>query len=164
MRWIDPLNTPILNHPLDQPSAFTASNLIDNVRRARRVPEAAVPPLCVLEFDGDLTGWLIREGTAKPFPAWPCFHTAMFAIECEGVRCSIIPRTIGGPYAVLIAEQLAAAGTELIVGLHPLAASLAIFPFPVLSSPPARFATKERPFTICHPAAMLSATQQLCRC
>ena len=29
----------------------------------------------------------------------------------------IIPRTIGGPYAVLIAEQLAAAGTRLIIGL-----------------------------------------------
>src|ERR1700687_619549 len=41
----------------------------------------------------------------------------MFALELEGVACGIIPRTIGGPYAVLIAEQLAAAGVELIVGL-----------------------------------------------
>jgi uridine phosphorylase len=109
--------TPILNHPLDQPSAFTASNLIDSVRRAREIPSGAIPRLCLLEFDGDLTDWLVREGLAKPFPAWPCFHTAMFVIEMEGTTCGIIPRTIGGPYAVLIAEQLASAGAELIIGL-----------------------------------------------
>jgi uridine phosphorylase len=41
----------------------------------------------------------------------------MFAIEVEGITCGIVPRTIGGPYAVLVAEQLAAAGAELIIGL-----------------------------------------------
>jgi len=113
----DSSKAPILNHPLEQPSAFTASNLIDSVRRTRQIPNRAIPPLCLLEFDGDLTDWLVREGLAKPFPAWPCFHTTMFTIELEGVTCGIIPRTIGGPYAVLVAEQLAAAGAELIIGL-----------------------------------------------
>jgi len=110
-------NCPILNHPLDQPSAFTARNLIASVRKVREIPHGPVPRLCFLEFDGDLTDWLVTEGLAKPFPAWPCFHTKMFAIDVEGVTCGIIPRTIGGPYAVLIAEQLAAAGAVLIVGL-----------------------------------------------
>jgi len=41
----------------------------------------------------------------------------MFAIELEGMRCGIIARTIGGPYAVLIAEQLQAAGARIIIGL-----------------------------------------------
>jgi uridine phosphorylase len=41
----------------------------------------------------------------------------MFAIELGGVTCGIVPRTIGGPYAVLIAEQLAAAGAQVIIGL-----------------------------------------------
>jgi uridine phosphorylase len=41
----------------------------------------------------------------------------MFAVEIEGVQCGIIARTIGGPYAVLIAEQLAATGARLIIGL-----------------------------------------------
>jgi uridine phosphorylase len=113
----DNSKVPILNHPLDQPSAFTAHHLIDSVRHARQIPNGAIPPLCILEFDGDLTDWLVREGLAKPFPAWPCFHTTMYALEVEGVTCGIIPRTIGGPYTVLIAEQLAAAGTELIIGL-----------------------------------------------
>src|SRR5260370_28404719 len=41
----------------------------------------------------------------------------MLAMDLEGVTCGIIARTIGGPYAVLIAEQLQAAGAKLIIGL-----------------------------------------------
>jgi uridine phosphorylase len=41
----------------------------------------------------------------------------MFALRLEGIECGIIARTIGGPFAVLIAEQLYAAGARLIVGL-----------------------------------------------
>ena len=108
---------PLLNHPLDQVSAFTPQSLMASVRRVRSVPNGAVPPVCILEFDGDITDWLIDQGHAQRFPSWPCFHTTMFAIEVEDVVCGIIPRTIGGPYAVLIAEQLAASGARLIVGL-----------------------------------------------
>jgi uridine phosphorylase len=110
-------HAPILNHPLEQPSVFTARDLMDDVRRTRKVPDGVVPALCFLEFDGDLTDWLVREGLAKPFAPWPCFHTTMFAIELQGMVCGIVPRTIGGPYAVLIAEQLASAGADLIIGL-----------------------------------------------
>src|SRR6185437_15503191 len=83
----------------------------------RRLPSDVVPPVCILDFDGDLTDWLVREGIAKMFSSWPCFHTTMFAMELEGVTCGIVARTIGGPYAVLIAEQLQAAGARLIIGL-----------------------------------------------
>jgi hypothetical protein len=58
---------PILGHALDQPYAFTPKNLIDDVRRSRQIPVGIVPPLCVLEFDGDITDWLVRDGIAKPF-------------------------------------------------------------------------------------------------
>src|SRR5215467_7837240 len=107
----------ILAHALDQPSAFTPENLIDDVRRSRQIPAGIVPPLCILEFDGDITDWLVRDGMAKPFGAWACFHTSMFTMDLEDVTCGIIARTIGGPYAVLIAEQLQAAGAKLIIGL-----------------------------------------------
>ena len=110
-------NLPILDHPLDHPSAFTAQDLINDVRRRRQISTGNVPAVCILEFDGDLTDWLVREGVAKPFAAWACFHTAMFAMDLEGITCGIIARTIGGPYAVLIAEQLHAAGAKLIIGL-----------------------------------------------
>src|SRR6201984_16311 len=108
---------PILGHALDEPSAFTPENLIDDVRRSRQIPAGSVPPVCILEFDGDITDWLVRESIAKRFVPWACVHTSMFAMDLEGVTCGIIARTIGGPYAVLIAEQLHAAGAKLIVGL-----------------------------------------------
>lgn len=108
---------PILSHALDETSAFTAEALIESVRHIRSVPPGPVPALCILEFDGDLTDWLVAQGLATPFASWPCFHTTMFSVELEGLLCGVIPRTIGGPYAVLIAEQLAAAGCELILGL-----------------------------------------------
>jgi len=113
----DDSKPPIMDHALDQPSAFTARNLIDDVRRSREIPNGSVPPVCILEFDGDLTDGLVRDGIAKIFEPWACFHTSMFAMDLEGVACGIIARTIGGPYAVLIAEQLQAAGAKLIVGL-----------------------------------------------
>ena len=41
----------------------------------------------------------------------------LFAVETDGITCGIIARTIGGPYAVLVAEQLLASGAQLILGL-----------------------------------------------
>ncbi len=108
---------PVLQHPLDEASVFTPENLMESVRQSRKVSAGRVPPLCFLEFDGDLTDWLVAQGMAKPYETWACFHTKMFSLELEGIECGIIPRTIGGPYAVLVAEQLAAAGSRLIVGL-----------------------------------------------
>src|ERR1700745_1542424 len=110
---------PILGHALDQPSAFTAKKLIDDVRRSRQIPAGIVPPVCILEFDGDITDWLGRDNMAKPFRPWACFHPSMFTMDLEDVTCGIIARTIGGPYAVLIAEQLQAAGAKLIIVVTP---------------------------------------------
>ena len=123
---------PLLDHPVDQPSVFTPHNLIESVRRARQIPEGPVPELCILEFDGDLTDWLVAQGLAKPYSSWPCFHSTMFVLELEGVTCGIIPRTIGGPYAVLIAEQLATAGAQLIVGLTSAGRVSRTLPLPCL--------------------------------
>ena len=91
-----------------------------------------MPAVCFLEFDGDLTDALVAKGIAARFPNWPCFHTTMYAVELEGMRCGIIPRTIGGPYAVLIAEQLAAAGVRLIIGLTSAGRVSPTLPLPCL--------------------------------
>jgi uridine phosphorylase len=108
---------PLLHHPIGEETAFTPHALIEAVKRARRLPDTAVPAVCVLEFDGDLTDWLVAGHVARPWPTWACFHTPMFAIDVDGETCGIVPRTIGGPYAVLVAEQLAASGARVIVGL-----------------------------------------------
>ena len=41
----------------------------------------------------------------------------MYLVQAEGTRCGVIARSIGGPYAVLIAEQLRVAGAQLILGI-----------------------------------------------
>src|SRR5256885_1952259 len=110
----DPSRPPILDHSVDEPSAFTAKALIDDVRRLREVGNDTIPAICFLEFDGDLTDWLVEHRIAIPFRSWACFHTTMFSLELEGMSCGIIGRTIGGPDAGLIAEQLHAAGASLM--------------------------------------------------
>ncbi|MBI1788340.1 MAG: nucleoside phosphorylase [Acidobacteria bacterium] len=108
---------PLLDHDLDSPSAFTPGDLVSAVRAAKDLPDVTVPLICVLDFDGDLTDWLVRRRLAAPFEPWACFHTTMYVLESDGVRCGIVARTIGGPYAVLIAEQLHVSGARLILGL-----------------------------------------------
>jgi len=102
------------------------------LRRLREVPEGSVPAVCFLEFDGDLTDWLVETRQAKPFAPWACFHTSMFALNLEGVICGIVARTIGGPYAVLIAEQLHAAGAKIVIGLSSAGRLAADLPLPCL--------------------------------
>jgi len=111
------LALPLLNHPLDAPTAFRAEDLVESVRASRDRADGDVPEICVLEFDGDLTDKLQARGELERCDAWPCFHTTMWRWQSDGVACGIIARTIGGPYTVLIAEQLAVCGAKLIVGL-----------------------------------------------
>ena len=108
---------PLLQHELDAPSAFKPEELVGAVRAAKGLPDVSVPSVCVLDFDGDLTDWLVRHGKAVAFQPWACFHTTMYLVEADGVRCGVIARTIGGPYAVLVAEQLRVSGAQLILGL-----------------------------------------------
>ncbi len=114
---MNPNDIPLLRHPLTEPSAFTAESLVDAVRIERNLPSASVPQVCVLEFDGDLTDWIVASGHGEPYPTWACFHTAMHVIYVDGTKCGIVARTIGGPYAVLVAEQLRASGAKVIFGL-----------------------------------------------
>jgi len=108
---------PLLQHALESASAFTPERLMAAVRAERGLPNEAVPPLCVLDFDGDLSDRLAEEGATSPMASWACFHTSMRVLTLDGLSCGIVPRTIGGPYAVLITEQLCAAGAKLVVGM-----------------------------------------------
>ena len=109
--------TPLLNHPLALPSVFRPEDLMQAVRSSRRLESAPAPPVCVLDFDGDLSDGLACDASVSVVSTWACFHTQMLALTVDGIRCGVVPRTIGGPYAVLIAEQLHATGVEVIVGL-----------------------------------------------
>jgi uridine phosphorylase len=123
---------PLLAHPLDEESAFTPETLLEAVRLTRSVPRDPVPPICILEFDGDLTDWLVSTGAAKRWNSWACFHTTMHALQVEGTSCGIVPRTIGGPYAALISEQLKSSGARVILGLTSAGRVAASVPVPSL--------------------------------
>ena len=90
---------------------------MEAVRAERTMESSQVPHICVLDFDGDLTDWLVKTGIAHPYPAWACFHTTMYSFEIDGTECGIVARTIGGPYAVLVAEQLHVSGARVLLGL-----------------------------------------------
>jgi uridine phosphorylase len=122
----------VLAHPLEEPPAFTPEALLEAVRAARSLPRDAVPPVCVLDFDGDLTDWMVMTGAVKTWKSWACFHTTMHALEVDGTPCGIVPRTIGGPYAALIAEQLRASGAQVILGLTSAGRVAASVPVPSL--------------------------------
>ncbi len=108
---------PLLNHALNETTAFRPEGLVEAVRQQRGAGSGPIPPLGVLEFDGDLTDKLVARGEVRRCEDWPCFHTEMWLWPKDKPRCGIVARTIGGPYAVLIAEQMAVCGVKVVVGL-----------------------------------------------
>ena len=108
---------PLFDHALGSPTTFSPETLIDAVRAERGLAPEPIPKVCVLEFDGDLTDWLVSTGVARPLKSWACFHTTMFSLEVDGQNVGLVPRTIGGPYTVLIAEQMAVSGARVVLGL-----------------------------------------------
>jgi uridine phosphorylase len=108
---------PLMNHPLEEPTAFRPEDLVEAVRQQRGKGDGSIPPLGVLEFDGDLIDKLIARDEVRRCADWPCFHTDMWLWPNDEPRCGIVARTIGGPYTVLIAEQMAVCGMRAVVGL-----------------------------------------------
>lgn len=100
-------------------AAFTPERLMAAVRADRGLSEQTVPPLCVLDFDGDLSDHLAVQGVSTLWSSWACFHTSMRGLTLDGVSCGIVPRTIGGPYMPYwLPSKLWAAGARLIVVLQ----------------------------------------------
>jgi len=113
--WQD---APILDHKdYDAPSIFTPENLLREARRQKSLPTADVPAICVLDPDGDLVDYLHAEGQAQPHPAWACYHTRLDTFVQEDIAYGIVGRVVGAPFAVLVAEELFAAGCRLIISI-----------------------------------------------
>ena len=74
-----------------------------------------MPPVVVLDPDGDLSRFVRHARDAQPDPAWACYHTALLTWGGGGI--GVIANTVGAPFAVLVAEQLFAAGCELVINL-----------------------------------------------
>lgn len=76
-----------------------------------------VPPLCVLDPDGDIVAHVRERHGAAPSRHWACYHTRMWEWSDGARRFGIIGHAVGGPFAVLLAEQLFASGCRLLVSI-----------------------------------------------
>jgi uridine phosphorylase len=109
---------PILSHKHHAASAvFRPENLLREARRQRKLPNLAVPEVCVLDPDGDIVRALRADGRGQPFQGWACYHTEMLAFDLDGERVGIVGCAVGAPFAVLVAEQMFASGCRLLISL-----------------------------------------------
>ena len=98
-------------------SVFNASNLLREARRQRGLAEVATPAVCILDPDGDLHRHLHATGSATADEYWACYHTTLSRCTIAGREVGILPFTVGAPFAVLVAEELAASGCKLVINL-----------------------------------------------
>lgn len=100
------------------PSVFRPEALLREARRQRSLPLLAVPPVCVLDPDGDLVRHLRRIGKARQHEGWACYHTELLTFDLAGFgNVGIIGCAVGASFAVLVAEQLFASGCKLLVSV-----------------------------------------------
>ncbi len=99
------------------PAVFLPENLLREARRQRGLPHLPVPDVCILDPDGDMVRMLRRVGRGQAFPGWACYHTEMLTFELAGERVGIVGCAVGGPFAVLVAEQMFASGCRLLLSV-----------------------------------------------
>ena len=99
------------------PAVFNPENLLRETRRQKSLPTGTVPPLCVLDPDGDIVAHLLRNKQAERDPAWACYHTTLYRFQRNGMAFGIVGCAVGGPFAVLLAEQLFVSGCELLISI-----------------------------------------------
>lgn len=113
-----PATPPILDHKHPAaPSVFLPAALLREARRQKRLPAVEVPKICVLDPDGDIVRHLRRAGRLRPFPPWPCYHTALEVFSLGGRDLGVIGCAVGASFAVLVAEELFASGCRLLISL-----------------------------------------------
>jgi len=99
------------------PSVFRPESLLREARRQRGLPAGRVPPICVLDPDGDIVAYVRKTFGATPCPQWACYHTRMWTWREGDLACGIVGHAVGGSFAVLLAEQLFASGCGLLVSI-----------------------------------------------
>jgi uridine phosphorylase len=99
------------------PSAFRPENMLREARRQKGLGTGSVPQVCILDPDGDLVEFVRAEHAATRSENWACYHTSMWEWEQAGVRFGIVGHAVGGPFSVLVAEQLFVSGCGLLISV-----------------------------------------------
>ena len=117
----DPVASPssplMRNKQFAAPSVFRPENLLREARRQLGLPEVDVPRVCVLDPDGDIVRHLRATGQGVRHPGWACYHTELWVTDLDGIAVGVVGLAVGAPFAVLVAEQLAASGADLILSI-----------------------------------------------
>ena len=109
---------PILeHHDSAEPSLFTAEAMLSLARERKGLLSGTVPPVCVLDPDGDLERHLKAHHGLRESSDWACFHTHLGLYEHQEKRFGIIGRAVGAAFSVLLAEQLFASGCRLLISI-----------------------------------------------
>lgn len=98
-------------------SAFRPENMLREARRQKGLPQGCVPPVCVLDPDGDIVDFVKQCSAAIRSPNWACYHTQMWQWSEGDEAFGIVGYAVGGPFAVLVAEQLFACGCQLLISV-----------------------------------------------
>lgn len=99
------------------PSVFEPAALLREARRQKGLAAAPVPPLCILDPDGDIVRSLRKAEVAKRAEYWPCYHTDLYSFSLAGQPAGILGCAVGAPFAVLVAEELFACGCHMLISL-----------------------------------------------
>jgi uridine phosphorylase len=111
-------------------SVFEPKALLRGARRQKGLVIEDVPAVCILDPDGDIVRHLKCNGVGKPAPGWPCYHTDLYTFSLAGRSAGIVGCAVGAPFAVLIAEELFAAGCKLLISLTSAGQIVAAGPTP----------------------------------
>jgi uridine phosphorylase len=105
------------NKYYNEKSVFLPENLLREAKRQKNKKDCNVPDVCLLDPDGDLTYYLIKNNLATKNNCWACYHSTLYRFHISNQSIGIIPCVVGSPYAVLVAEQLFVSGCKLLLSV-----------------------------------------------
>jgi uridine phosphorylase len=119
------------NNEYGAASVLAPTNLLREARRQKNLPDVDVPAVALLDPDGDIVRHLARTERGRRHPGWACYHTEMWTTDLDGIDVGVVGMAVGAPFAVLVAEQLAASGCELIISVTSAGQISPVGPLPV---------------------------------
>ncbi len=112
------MNAPLLERDdHGEASVFRPENMLREARRQKGLRGGSVPPVCILDPDGDIVDHVCKIRGATRSLDWACYHTKLWEWDAGGIRCGVVGHAVGASFAVLVAEQLFASGCELLVSV-----------------------------------------------
>ncbi len=98
-------------------TVFSPTTVLSEAMRQKGMGELRVPPVCMLDPDGDIVRWLRDSGRGTLSTTWPCYHSDMYEFDLGGHRVGIVGMAVGAAYAVLLAEEMFVSGCELLLSM-----------------------------------------------